>query len=67
MMDTALTLERQLTRNTTLTVNYLNASGVHQFFSDINQPMLAEWNPLTNRASTRPSVPNTLERRYFSI
>ena len=49
MMDTAATLERQLTRNTTLTVNYLNARGVHQFFTaDINQPLLGEWNPLTN-------------------
>ncbi len=53
MMDSAATLERQLTRNTTLTVNYLNARGVHQFFTaDINQPLLGEWNPLTNSCLT---------------
>ena len=58
MMDTAATLERQLTRNTTLTVNYLNARGVHQFFTaDINQPFLGEWNSITNTCISTPCRP----------
>jgi uncharacterized membrane protein YgcG len=58
MMDTAATLERQLTRNTTLTVNYLNARGVHQFFiADINQPFLGQWNSVANACTTTPCRP----------
>jgi hypothetical protein len=38
-MQTGLTLERQLTKTANLSLTYLNARGVHQFFTDnINAP-----------------------------
>jgi hypothetical protein len=39
-MQTGLTLERQLTKSANLSVTYLNARGVHQFFTEnINAPI----------------------------
>src|SRR6266403_960181 len=39
-MQTGLTLERQLTKSANLSVTYLNARGVHQFFTEnINAPL----------------------------
>lgn len=39
-MQTGLTLERQLTKSANLSVTYLNARGVHQFFTEnINAPV----------------------------
>jgi hypothetical protein len=41
-MEAAFSVEHQLTRNTTLTVNYLNGRGVHQqYTTNINAPTVA--------------------------
>jgi len=49
-MQTGLTLERQLTKSANLSLTYLNARGVHQFFTEnINAPL----------CSTLPCDPST--------
>ena len=49
-MQTGLTLERQLTKSANLSLTYLNARGVHQFFTEnINAPI----------CSTLPCDPST--------
>jgi len=49
-MQTGLTLERQLTKTANLSLTYLNARGVHQFFTEnINAPL----------CSTLPCDPST--------
>ncbi len=46
IMQTAVTLERQLGSNTTLALTYSNAHGVHMLRSeDINAPLLGTYNP----------------------
>jgi len=46
VMQSALTLERQLPKNTTLAVTYTNTHGLHQLRSeDINAPLLGTYNP----------------------
>ncbi len=46
LMQTALTLERQLPKNTTLAVTYTNSHGVHLFRSeDINAPLPGTYQP----------------------
>jgi len=49
LIQTALGVERQLARGTTLTVNFANTRGVHQFVtSDINAPLLDGLRPFGN-------------------
>ena len=44
ILQSALTVERQLPRNTTLSVSYLNSHGLHEFRSqDINAPLLGTY------------------------
>jgi hypothetical protein len=46
IMQSALTLERQLPANTTLAATYTNSHGVHTFRSeDINAPLAGTYNP----------------------
>jgi len=52
VMQTAVSLERQVTKNANLAVSYLNSRGVHQFYShNINAP-IGSTNP--NDPSVRP-------------
>lgn len=45
-MDTAVSLERQLSRNTTASITDVNSRGVHQFLAnDINAPLPGTFNP----------------------
>jgi hypothetical protein len=49
LMQTALSVERQLARRTTLSVNWTDTRGVHQFVtSDINAPLPDGLRPLAN-------------------
>jgi hypothetical protein len=46
MMQSALTVERQLTRGTTLAVTYTNSHGLHQLRTlDVNAPVLGTFDP----------------------
>jgi hypothetical protein len=50
-MEAAVSVEHQLTRSTTLTVNYLNGRGVKQLYTtNINAPTIASGFNLTNPA-----------------
>lgn len=54
-MDTAVSLERQLTRNTTASLTYLNARGIHQWLiNDINAPLPGTFNPSDPTSGVRP-------------
>jgi uncharacterized membrane protein YgcG len=49
LMQTALSVERQLARRTTLSINWTDTRGVHQFVtSDINAPLPDGLRPLPN-------------------
>jgi len=63
IMETALTLEKQLTRNTTVTVNYLNARGVHQFYVDDINP-ITNWNPALGTGGACATNPCTRPTSY---
>jgi hypothetical protein len=39
IMQTGVTLERQLSKSANLSVTYLNSRGVHQFYSDFTDPL----------------------------
>lgn len=54
-MDAALSLERQLTRDTTVSVTYLNSRGIHQWLTnDINAPLPGTFNPADPASGVRP-------------
>ncbi|MGH9402575.1 MAG: carboxypeptidase regulatory-like domain-containing protein [Terriglobia bacterium] len=54
-MDTAVSLERQLTRNTAVSVTYLNSRGVAQFLTnDINAPLPGTFIPGDPTSGVRP-------------
>lgn len=54
-MDTALSLERQLSRSTTVSLTFVNSRGVHQFVAnDINAPLAGTFNPSDPASGTRP-------------
>jgi hypothetical protein len=45
-MDSAVAIERQLPRHTTVALTYVNAHGLHQFLTnDINAPVPGTYNP----------------------
>ena len=51
----ALTIERQLPKNATLSLTYTNLRGVHTLLSrDINAPFPGTYNPLVSESGTRP-------------
>jgi Carboxypeptidase regulatory-like domain len=54
-MDTAVSLERQLTRNTTVSLTYVNSRGIHRFLTnDINAPLPGTFSPEDPTSGTRP-------------
>jgi len=60
LMQTGLTLERQLTKFANLSLTYLNSRGVHQFFTEnINAPICSTLpcDPTNTAANPRP-IPN---------
>src|SRR5262249_33408515 len=57
LMQTGLTLERQLTKPANLSLTYLNSRGVHQFFTEnINAPVCSKFpcDPSDPVANPRP-------------
>ena len=54
-MDTAVSLERQLSGSTTASLTYVNSRGVHQFLAnDINAPLPGTFNPADPTSGVRP-------------
>lgn len=54
-MDTAVSLERQLSKSTTVSVTYVNSRGVRQFLTnDINAPLPGTYNPADPTSGVRP-------------
>jgi hypothetical protein len=65
-LQTGLTLERQLTKSANLSVTYLNARGVHQFFTEnINAPICTIFpcDPTDTVHNKRP-IPNNPDNVY---
>ena len=55
IIQSAITVERQLPRNTTLAVTYTNSHGLHQLMSnDINAPLPGTYNPGTQNSGVFP-------------
>jgi hypothetical protein len=55
MMQAAIGVDRQLPKNTTLSVNYINSRGEHILQTvDINTPLPGTYNPLNPAASVYP-------------
>jgi hypothetical protein len=55
IMQSVLTLERQLPANTTMAVTYTNSHGVHEFRSrDINAPLPGTFDPAVQGSGTFP-------------
>jgi hypothetical protein len=55
IMQSAVSVERQLPRNTTLAITYANAHGLHQLRSqDINAPLPGTYNPLIPNSGVFP-------------
>ena len=61
-MQTGVTLERQLTKTSNLSVTYLNSRGVHQFYSDVCPPN----SPVSVTCDFQPTNPNDIAYRYES-
>ncbi|WP_165876650.1 TonB-dependent receptor [Acidipila rosea] len=54
-MDTAVSVERQLSGSTTASLTYVNSRGVHQFLAnDINAPLPGTFNPADPTSGVRP-------------
>ncbi len=54
-MQTALSVERQITKNANIAVSYLNSRGVHQFLTrNINAPFPNTYNPNDPTSGIRP-------------
>jgi hypothetical protein len=54
-IQSAASIERQLTKGATLAVTYLNSRGVHQFLSEnINAPLPGTFDPADPTSGTRP-------------
>ncbi|HET9178415.1 MAG TPA: TonB-dependent receptor [Terriglobia bacterium] len=54
-MDTAVSLERQLSRRTTVSFTYVNSRGVHQFVTNnINAPLPGTFDPNNPASGLRP-------------
>ena len=54
-MQTAVSVERQITRNATVAISYLNSKGVHQFLTrNINAPLPGTYDPTDPTSGVRP-------------
>ena len=54
-MEAAVSLERQVTKNATVSVTYLNSRGVHQLFlRNANAPLPGTYNPADPTSGIRP-------------
>lgn len=54
-MDSAVSIERQLSGSTTVSLTWLNSRGIHQFLSnDINAPLPGTYNPSDPATGARP-------------
>ena len=46
-MQTAVSVERQITKNANIAISYLNSKGVHQFLTrNINAPLPGTYDPI---------------------
>ncbi len=55
IMQSAVTVERQITKDAKLAVSYLNSRGVHQFLTrNINAPLSGTYNPADPLRALRP-------------
>jgi hypothetical protein len=55
VMESALSIERQLPEHTTVAVTYVNSHGLHQFLTnDINAPLPGTYNPQVPGSGTYP-------------
>jgi len=55
ILQSAVTLERQLTANTTIAVTYTNSHGIHEFRSeDINAPLPGTYDPSVQNSGVYP-------------
>ena len=67
VMQGALTLERQLSRSSTVSVTYLASRGLHQFLSfNINAPLPGTFNPAIPGSGVRPMGGSTNIYQYES-
>ena len=54
LMQTAVGIDRQLPKNITLSINYINTHGIHQLRTvDINTPLIGTYNPV-NQSGVYP-------------
>src|SRR6516164_5709206 len=54
-MQTAVSVERQITKNANIAITYLNSRGVHQFLTrNINAPLHGTYNPSDPTSGIRP-------------
>jgi hypothetical protein len=66
-MEAAVSLERQVTKNATVGVTYLNSRGVHQLFlRNANAPLPGTYNPNDPNSGIRPLGNNTNVYQYNS-
>ncbi len=66
-MEAAISLERQLTKNATVSVTYLNSRGVHQLFlRNANAPLPGTYNPADPTSGIRPLGNNDNVYQYNS-
>ncbi len=66
-MEAAISLERQLTKASTISVTYLNSRGNHQFFlRNANAPYPGTYNPDDPNSGIRPDGNNTNIYQYSS-
>ncbi len=55
IMQTAVSVERQLTKNANIAISYLNSKGVHQFLTaNINAPLPGTYDPNNPASGIRP-------------
>ena len=67
VMQGALTLERQLSKSSTVSVTYLTSRGIHQFLSlNINAPLPGTFNPAIPGSGVRPLGGSTNIYQYES-
>jgi hypothetical protein len=66
-MEAALSVERQVTKNATVSVTYLNSRGVHQLFlRNANAPLPGTYNPADPTSGIRPLGNNDNVYQYNS-
>ncbi|HEY1732325.1 MAG TPA: carboxypeptidase regulatory-like domain-containing protein [Terriglobales bacterium] len=66
-MEAAVSLERQVTKNATVSLTYLNSRGVHQLFlRNANAPLPGTYNPADPNSGIRPFGGNSNVYQYNS-